>query len=182
MMRLAGRDGVVVMPHLHSALGWNYTAGMPLTPAAYRDLLEPQNPRLFRDRALLDQVLEGYVDFTIDVPTTELDGEPALVIVASRDEQVFRRVTLAQSAPAPDTLVVNPLYQVEVRGRESTLTLAFPTAEYGDEFAAAKRYLPDRITLPADVTKGLDRAVIGSERYDDLCRRLVFISVPERYV
>jgi hypothetical protein len=26
MMRLAGTDGVVVMPHLHSALGWNYTA------------------------------------------------------------------------------------------------------------------------------------------------------------
>ena len=182
MMRLAGTDGVVVMPHLHSALGWNYTAGMPLTPAAYRDLLEPQNPQLFRDSALLDQVLAGYIDLSAGTPPEALDGEPALVIVASRDARVFRRVALPQHIPPPDTLIVNPLYQVRVEGAESTLTLTFPTDEYADEFAATKRYLPQGLTLPGDVTKGLDRATIGSERYDDLCRRLVFISAPERYV
>jgi uncharacterized protein YbaR (Trm112 family) len=182
MMRLAGPDGVVVMPHLHSSLGWNYTAGMPLTPAAYRDLLEPQHPRLFRDSALLDQVLDGYIDLTASTPPEALAGEPALVIVASRDERVFRRVPLPQFTPPPDTVIVNPLYRVEVQGVESTLALTFPTDEYADEFAAATRYLPDRITLPGDVTSGLDRGAIGAERYDDLCRRLVFISVPERYV
>ena len=34
MMRLAGEDGLVVMPHLHSSLGFNYSAGDCLTPAA----------------------------------------------------------------------------------------------------------------------------------------------------
>lgn len=182
MMRLAGPDGVVVMPHLHSSLGWNYTAGMPLTPAAYRDLLEPQHPKLFRDSALLDQVLDGYLDLTSSAPPDGLDGEPALVIVASRDERVFRRVSLPTALPAPDTLIVNPLYRVEVRDGRSVLTLTFPTAEYADEFAAARRYLPDEVTIPGDVTRGIDRAVLGPERYDDLCRRLVFVSAPEQYV
>src|SRR5215210_6482328 len=58
MMRLAAPDGVVVMPHLHSALGENFSAGMTLTPAAYRDLFVPMQPRLFSDAALLTQVLE----------------------------------------------------------------------------------------------------------------------------
>jgi uncharacterized protein YbaR (Trm112 family) len=182
MMRVAGPNGVVVMPHLHSSLGWNYTAGMPLTPAAYRDLLEPQHPRLFRDRALLDQVVDGYLDLSSFEPVESLDGEPALVIVASRDEAVFRRTDLSVVAPPPDTLIVNPLYRVDVRGGESVLTLTFPTEEYADEFVAVKRYLPDTLTLPGDVRRGLDRNAIGDARYEELCRRLVLVSVPERYV
>ena len=51
-------DGVVVMPHLHSALGENFSAGNTLTPAAYRDLFASRQPRLFSDERLLTQVLE----------------------------------------------------------------------------------------------------------------------------
>src|SRR3954468_10400808 len=115
LMRLAGAAGVVVMPHLHSSLGWNYTAGMPLTPAAYRDLLEPQEPRLFRDSRLLDQVLDGYLDLMSGESAEALDGEPALVIVASQDPSVFRRVDLPWIPPPPDRVVINPLYRVDVR-------------------------------------------------------------------
>jgi uncharacterized protein YbaR (Trm112 family) len=182
MMRLAGPTGVIVMPHLHSSLGWNYTAGMPLTPTAYRDLLEPHHPRLFRDSALLDQVLEGSLDLTTDETPAALEGEPALVIVASHDPSVFRRVALPWQRPAPDTLIVNPLYTVVVRGDESVLTLTFPTEEYADEFAAAKRYLPETVTVPGDLTQRIDGERIGAQRYEDLCRRLVFIPAPEQYV
>jgi uncharacterized protein YbaR (Trm112 family) len=182
LMRLAGPDGVVVMPHLHSACAWNYTAGMPLTPAAYRDLLEPQQPRLFRDSGLLNQVLDGYLDLTCSEPPEALGDEPALVIVASRDPRVFRKVPLPSAMPAPDTLIVNPLYQVSVRDGRSTLTLSFPTPEYADEFVASTRYLPPQVTVAGDVTKTIDRVTIGDNEYEELCRRLVFISVPERYV
>jgi hypothetical protein len=182
MMRLAGPTGVVVMPHLHSSLGWNYSAGMPLTPTAYRDLLEPQGPKLFRDSQLLDQVLDGYLDLSAPEAPEALEGEPALVIVASRDESLFRKVDLPSMRPAPDTVIVNPLYRVEVQGGESVLTLSFPTEEYADEFAAAKRYLPETLRVPGDVTRGVDRDEIGGTRYDDLCRLLVFVSVPERYI
>ena len=182
MMRLSGATGVVVMPHLHSSLGWNYTAGMPLTPSAYRDLLEPQNPKLYRDSSLLNQVLDGYLDLTSHELPERLEGEPALVIVASRDESVFRRVELPSVLPAPDTVVVNPLYRVDVRDGESVLTLSFPTQDYADEFHAVKRYLPETLALPGDVSKGVRREVIGAARFDELCHRLVFLAVPERYV
>ena len=182
MMRISQPGGVVVMPHLHSSLGWNYTAGMPLTPTAYHDLLEPLGPRLFRDSALLDQVLDGFLDLSASEAPAALAGEPALVIVASRDQSVFRKVSLPWIAPAPDTLVVNPLYRVEVGNGESRLTLAFPTEEYADEFAAARRYLPDTVTLPGDVTARIDRHAIGAARFDELCQRLVFVSVPDKYV
>jgi hypothetical protein len=182
MMRLAGNDGVIVMPHLHSSLGWNWTAGMPLTPAAYRDLLEPHQPRLFRDSRLLDQVLEGYLDLTTSEKPEAMEGEPSLVIVASRSNAPFRKVALPWAPPALDTLIVNPLYRVERHGHESVLTLTFPTEEYADEFAAAKRYLPETLTLPGDLTQRPDVRLIGNERFEELCRRLVFISAPEHYV
>ena len=182
MMRLAGPTGVVVMPHLHSSLGWNYSAGMPLTPTAYRDLLEPQHPKLFRDSRLLDQVLDGYLDLSAAEAAEALEGEAALVIVASRDESVFRKVELPWQSPAPDTVIVNPFYRVEVRNGESELTLTFPTVEYADEFAEVKRYLPETLTLPGDVTRGVQRDAIGGARYEEFCRRLVFVSVPERYI
>jgi uncharacterized protein YbaR (Trm112 family) len=182
MMRLAGPDGVVVMPHLHSSLGWNWTAGMPLTPAAYRDLLAPHNPRLYRDSVLLDQVLDGYVDLSKDEAVEALDGEPALVIVASRDPSVFRNVTLPSIVPAPDTVILNPLYDIAVRDGHSLLTLTFPTDEYAQEFEATKRYLPETLSLPGDLTTGVDRRALDRERYEELVRRMVFISAPENYV
>jgi len=182
MMRLAGPDGTIVMPHLHSALGENFTAGMPLTPSAYHDLLEPHHPRLFRDSALLEDVLQGTLDLSRGEPPEALAGEPALVIVASHNDDVFREVKLPDVLPPPDTVIVNPLYRVNVRGKESVLTLTFPTPEYEEEFAAVKRYLPSSVTLPDDVTRGIDPSALGHERYSELCHRLVLIAAPERYV
>ncbi len=179
MMRLAGSEGTIVMPHLHSALGENFTAGMPLTPAAYRDLLEPHQPRLFRDSALLDQVLAGYVDLSGGEDAAALAGEPALVIVASRDAAVFRRSEVQFVLPAPDAVIVNPLYRAERHGDRTVLTLTFPTAEYEEEFAAAKRYLPSRVILPGDV-QHLDPIALGP-LYAELVRTMVLIAAPPRY-
>jgi uncharacterized protein YbaR (Trm112 family) len=181
MMRLAGDAGTIVMPHLHSALGENFTAGMPLTPAAYRDLLEPHGPRLFRDSRLLDDVLEGVLDLGKDETPEALAGEPALVVVASRDERVFQRIELPWVAPAPDTVIVNPLYTVERQRDSSVLTLTFPTPEYEEEFAAAKRYLPESVIVPGDLTKEIPVLALGRDRYEALCRQLVFIAAPARY-
>jgi hypothetical protein len=155
---------------------------MPLTPAAYRDLLAPHNPRLYRDSVLLDQVLDGYVDLSKDEAVEALDGEPALVIVASRDPSVFRNVTLPSIVPAPDTVILNPLYDIAVRDGHSLLTLTFPTDEYAQEFEATKRYLPETLSLPGDLTTGVDRRALGRERYEELVRRMVFISAPQNYV
>ena len=84
MMRLCVPDGVVVMPHLHSALGENFSAGNTLTPAAYRDLFTARQPRLFSDELLLTQVLErGLVDLTHEASPADLGTEPSFTLIAS---------------------------------------------------------------------------------------------------
>ena len=181
MMRLANPDGVVVMPQLHSALGENFSAGDTLTPAAYRALFAPQQPRLFSDERLLTQVLERrMVDLTFDVSPTDLRGEPSLTLVASRRADLFRRYEVPDAREVAGELKVNPLYRVERRGGSSVLTLTFPTPEYEEEFGACKRYLPDTVTVDADLTGTILPVTLGSD-YEELRRRRVVIDAPLHY-
>jgi uncharacterized protein YbaR (Trm112 family) len=186
LMRLTGPAGTLVMPHLHNALGENVSAGMPLTPAAYADLFAPLAPRLFPDSALFDDVVErATVDLTRNVAADALGPEPSFTLVASREPGVFARRPVPPRTAVTGTLAVNPLYAVSRDGDTTTLTLQFPTPEYEEEFGACRRYLPEVLTLAADLTAPLDaarlRASLGGAVYDDLRRRLVLIDAPPRY-
>jgi SAM-dependent methyltransferase len=182
MMRVAGPRGTIVMPHLHSALGENFSAGMTLTPAAYRDLFEPHHPRLFRDSTLLtDAIDRGAVDLSQDTPAATLGGEPSLTLVASPYADVFRRHEPLQNVEVVfGELRVNPLYRVERSGTGSLLTLAFPTPEYEEEFQESRRYLPDTVSLPVDASGPLSPQGLGTD-YPELRRRRVVIDAPRRY-
>ena len=181
MMRLSVPDGVVVMPHLHSALGENFSAGNTLTPAAYRDLFMARQPRLFSDEFLLTEVLErGLVDLTHDASPADLGTEPSFTLIASGRADLFRRYELPTAKTVTGELRVNPLYRVERHGNSSVLTLTFPTPEYEEEFGACRRYLPDRVTVDADLTGAILPAMLGSEG-DELRRRRVIIDAPPHY-
>ena len=181
ILRLAGPDGVVVMPHLHSALGDNFSAGNTLTPGAYRDLFAQQQPRLFSDERLLTDLLaERVVDLRNDVTPAELGSEPSFTLIASRHADLFRRYHLPAAQHVTGELLVNPLYHVERRGTSSFLTLTFPTPEYEEEFRECRRYLPERLTIDADLSAALVPATFGSA-YEELRRRRIVIDAPPRY-
>jgi len=181
LMRLAGPGGVVAMPHLHSSLGFNYSAGMTLTPAAYAELFASMQPHLFRDRDLTDAVLDRHVaDLSRPVTPEEIGDEPSLTLVASRRADLFRQHDLRESNAVSGELIVNPLYQVERRNGVSVLTLAFPTPEYEDEFGACRRYLPDTLTVAADLTRPIDPASLGAQ-YAELRQRRVLLDAPPRF-
>ena len=181
MTRLAAPDGAIVMPHLHSALGENMSAGDTLTPAAHTSLFSRQQPRLFSDEALLTQVLDQrVVDLTQSVAAMEIGSDPAFTLVASRDDDLFRRYEVPERGHVSGVLIVNPLYRVERRGGSSILTLSFPTPEYAEEFAACTRYLPDTVTVDADLTRPLDPSTLGSEGAE-LRRRRVLLDAPPHY-
>src|SRR5262249_20102399 len=147
MMRLAGPDGVVVLPHLHSALGENFSAGNPLTPVAYRDLFASQQPRLFSDERLLTELLvDRRVDLAHAVTPADLGSDPSFTLIASRRDDLFRRYDVPVEQGVIGELRVNPLYRIERRGSSSILTLTFPTPEYEEEFGGGRRYLPDTLT------------------------------------
>lgn len=181
LMRVAGEDGVVIMPHLHSSLGENFSAGGTLTPAAYRTLFESHAPRLFSDARLFDEALERrVVDLTRDVFPEELGTEPSLTLVASRHVDVFRRYDVRVPRDVRGELIVNPLYRVEKCGSSSVLTLGFPTAEYEAEFSESLRYLPERLVVDADLTRPLTREALGA-RYGELRDRRVVLDAPVGY-
>ena len=56
----------------------------------------------------------------------------------------------------------------------------FPTPEYEAEFAACKRYLPNTVTVDADLTGMIRQTALGSD-YDELRRRRVLIDAPLHY-
>jgi uncharacterized protein YbaR (Trm112 family)/SAM-dependent methyltransferase len=185
LMRLVDDAGALVMPHLHSALGENHSAGMTLTPAGYADLFAPMAPRLFPDAPLFAGAIdEGRVDLTRPQAPAAFTTEPSFTLVASRTPGVFAVRDVPPPVAVTGTLAVNPLYALTPADGGTTLTLRFPTPEYEDEFGACRRYLPDALTVPADLTGPLDpealRARLGGE-YDTLRRRLVLIDAPARY-
>lgn len=185
MVRLTTPDGVVVMPHLHSALGENFTAGDTLTPAGYRGLFEPLQPRLFSDARLLDDALErDVVDLAADLSAEELGAQPSFSLVATRERPaghpVFRPREIAPVTEQREALTVNPLYRVERHGGQSVLTLTFPTPEYEEEFAECRRYLPDALTIDADLAGAIRPAMFGAE-YETLRRRRIILDAPLRY-
>ena len=181
LIRLVGPDGVVVMPHLHSAHGENFSAGNTLTPAAHQDLLAPHQPRLFSDRLLLENLLaHRRVNLSPATSPGDLGDESSFTLVASRDPDVFREYELPDESGVTGELRVNPLYQVERRGESSILTLTFPTPEYAEEFAESRRYLPDSLTVRANLTGLITPSIVGSD-YAELRRRRVLLDAPRHY-
>jgi uncharacterized protein YbaR (Trm112 family)/SAM-dependent methyltransferase len=182
MMRLASDRGTILMPHLHSSLGFNFSAGMTLTPAAYRDLFGPAHPWLFRDSDLLNDILgHTAIDLSRGVTPEQAGDEPSVTLLASRDPQVFRQHRLADPRGLTGELRVNPLYRVEQHGGQATLRLTFPTPEYEEEFGGVRRYLPDTLTLEAELGGRLEPSQFGTA-YTDLRRRRVLLDTPARYV
>jgi hypothetical protein len=181
MTRLCGSDGVIVMPHLHSALGENFSAGDTLTPAAYRDLFATHHPRLFSDERLLTQVLDRQlVDLTEAASPEELGAQPSFTLIAGGRPDLFRQYVLPATRKVTGELKVNPLYSVERCRGSSILRLTFPTPEYEEEFGTCRRYLPDTVTIEADLTGAILPGMLGS-REEELRRRRIIIDAPPHY-
>jgi uncharacterized protein YbaR (Trm112 family)/SAM-dependent methyltransferase len=181
MMRVTTAEGVIVMPHLHNALGENFSAGNTLTPSAYRDLFAPLRPRLFSDKRLFSNAIDrGVVDLGDDRSPSDLGNEASLTLVASHRADLFRCYEVPDMQPVSGELTVNPLYRVDRQGGSSILTLTFPTPEYEEEFGECRRYLPETVKVDADLAGAIDPATLGS-RYEELRRRRVVIDAPPRY-
>jgi hypothetical protein len=181
MMRVAGPAGTIVMPHLHSSLGENFTAGMTLTPASYQELFAPKKARLFSDRVLLDDVVgHSVVNLAADVSADELGTEPSCTLIATPHADIFSRQALTTPKSVSGELRVNPLYLVTCADGTSSLTLSFPTPEYEEEFGESRRYLPETLSLPGDARGPLEPDALEG-RVDHLRRTRVVLDVPRLY-
>jgi len=181
MIRVASPGGAVALTHVHSALQWNPSAGMTLPPAAYEQLFADASPRLYSERLLLDDVItHGSVHLERRHPAPAIESDPALTLVASSNAAVFSAHAIRDVAVEGE-LRLNPLYAVESSGDDATLVLRFPSADYEDEYAATREYLPDRVTLPRSLVDRIQRGDRPREIADLLKRRIV-LDLPHRYV
>ena len=152
-IRVLAQNGVLVLTHLHNALWQNPSPGMPLTPAGYCGLIETLPFRMYKESECFEAILAGQpLDFSPALKTTELQAEPTLIAVASQDPGVFHSHWIPKASPPQGHAVINPLYRVESMGDKLKLRLRFPSEYYEQEFAKARRYLPEDLELdPRDL-------------------------------
>lgn len=180
MQRLGGKDGVVALPHVHNGLSWNYSQGMALPPTGYWRLFEGA-VRVFDEPSFLNAALGGgAINFARNVAASDLDAASALVIVAARSESFFP--FNAQSAPDFEKpLRVNPLYQRDESSGEEHWKRTFPSADYEEEYAACKEYLPEQVQLTAEQLARAERGQLDAH-LRSLARRRVLLDLPACYV
>ena len=181
MLRVATDDGIIVMPHLHSARGDNISAGNTLTPESYQRLFAQRHAKLFNDKILLDEFLrDNTIDLTNPIEPHALGNTPAITLIATTADWVFKRHRMETTLDVRDSLIVNPLYDVSYKKGNSYLTLQFPTPEYGEEYQELRRYLPDKVVVRADLRGSLTADKIGDD-YSELRRQCVLLDVPNHY-
>jgi len=181
MLRVATDDGIIVMPHLHSARGDNVSAGNTLTPESYQRLFAQRHAKLFNDKILLDEFLrDSAIDLTNPVEPHALRNTPTITLIATTADWAFKRHRMETTLDVRDSLVVNPLYDVSYKNGNSHLTLQFPTPEYGEEYQELRRYLPDKLVVRADLRGPLTADKIGDD-YSELRRQCVLLDVPNHY-
>ncbi len=181
MIRLIGKDGVILATALHNALCENPHPGLPLSPAGWRNLFEEVPVRLFGESAVLDAVLAGRpMGLSASASDAELTREPELIAIAGNKAALFGDYAPASHPQVSRRLALNPLYQ-RLNGTESMWTLQFPSPEYAEEFAACRRYLPERIPLTNAQIKRLKRGDFTGE-LQELVQRRVVLDLPDNYI
>lgn len=180
MMRIA-ENGVIVLSHIHNALAENYSAGMPLTPAWWRNLFAELNPRLFKESEVFEcAVAQRPIDLSHDNSDEELNNEPALSLIATKLDGLCRVYEQTKAPAKPIALSINPLYRIEQDGEWAILRLQFPTPEYEEEFGLCKRYLPERVEIRAEALN--DPSALPESELRPLIECRVFLDLPEGYL
>jgi hypothetical protein len=190
MTRVVDRQaGAVLISHTHNQLTWSASHGQPLSPAGYRDLFETLEPRIFGEAGLFEDVVAGGpLDLSRRDAPDVVDGDPALTIVAPAAEvaaAVWRTHPIdppgtPRVGPARGRWRINPLYAASSRSDGLHLRLTFPTADYEDEYAACRRYLPEEAAIDSAGLAALEAGVL-SPSLTALARKRVVLELPEGY-
>jgi SAM-dependent methyltransferase/uncharacterized protein YbaR (Trm112 family) len=182
MARSARREGAVVITHTHNALCDNPSPGMPLTPRGYCHLFDERPLRLFSESAVLDAFLQAKsIDLSQKISVDDLEQEPALILISSSHEKIFRTYHPPALPIEHGNLATNPLYTVEQSGDSLALTLQFPSEFYRDEFRDCLRYLPQHATLSREELKRWQSGELNGRAVEWMQRR-VLLHLPVDYL
>ena len=174
--------GAALIGHTHNERTWSPSHGQPLAPEGYAALFETLDPHIFGELGLFaDIIAGGPLDLSRRDGQATLDANPALTIVASRDQRVFR----PHPVPPPPSMAsgelrLNPLYEQHAEGNGIRLRLKFPNEEYEEEYGACRQYLPETLTIDRQTLAALESGRVAGELVE-LVRRKVIVDLPNRY-
>lgn len=169
--------GVFFIPHLHVGK-LNTLGGDGLSAAQYANLMPPGwHVRLYPESHLFDAFKDDQpLDLSAAFDPADLELTPALTLVASRDEAVFRSYpsVRGQIDPPDGRLIINPLYKQQPDGQTVKLTRHIPPT-LAAEFPEIAKIVPPTANVPAN---------LGSLTDADRARLLkahVLLTVPKKY-
>jgi len=192
MQRVLKDKGILLMLHLHNSLTENPSAGHPLPPRTITSLLQDLPLKAVPEGQLLKEFLkENCLDLAKTYTETELDSSDALIIAASRNNQVFKRFhdVTDEFLSGNTNLIVNPIYQIQYEHKKVILRRHFPTA-FRKEFPITGRYLPRQWTLDNEFASEMNGRKLSRkltlEPYSAYARclmmKFIIINAPERYI
>jgi SAM-dependent methyltransferase len=150
----------VLVGHAHNAAVGNHSAGAPLEPAGYAELLP--GAAVYDDEALARALLDGAAPAAVGVQG--LQDTPAIALASGGAPAGG-----AYALPRPGTrLRINPLL--------AGGSVHWPSERYRTEYEA----LSPHLTSPYEVPKGA-LAVGVSDEVDALARRRVLLDLPGRW-
>ena len=158
--RCCAPAGVIAIGHAHNALVDNHSAGLPLAPGDYAELLG--DVAMFDDRALTASFVSRDTPAGA-TPATLANAEA--VSLLSPATAALRADRLEQDG-CPTTLRLNPLYRRDAGTREARI--AWPSERYAAEYGPLATY-PETWT-------GADTAIS-----DEAVRRRVYLNLPARW-
>lgn len=179
--------GIILLLHLHNALGSNYSAGIPLSPREYKHMFSSLSwhiKMLPEENVLRDFLQEGILDLEKEYREEEINRANVVNMLVSKNEEYFRKYThLQENLLRPNTKwYINPIYKVKEEGENYLLELSFPTRKLEKENPLSLEYLPRECSIPRNLLHNLDNVREYPEEVKKLITKFVLLSLPEGYI
>ncbi len=163
MRRVCATDAVVAIGHAHNVLVDNHSAGLPLAPVDYAELLDG-DVTLFDDRVLTATFVSG-MEARGATPASLADAE-AISLLSPGSARLHPERLERQPR---GTLRLNPLYRRDAGASDARI--AWPSERYAAEYGPLATY-------PATWT-GAD--TIAPDHNPEAVRRRIYLDLPARW-
>lgn len=185
LKRLTQDDGFIVLVTIRNSNVQHQHACLPLPPEGCQALFAGMSHCLISDSDILARYLQKQGPPLARSPDLgRLTHEPLLSVVASHRPEILQDYGPFEDWPhAEGRLTLNPLFVEEPRNSLGNVQLrrTFPTDFYEEENAECKQYLPEVVSVNAQVLVDLACAKRTPE-LERLIEQCVVLGLPERYL
>jgi hypothetical protein len=187
LSRTAAKQAIWLFPHMHNALGSNFSPGCPLAPEQYKRCFDGVPLRMLVELDVLrDFARERRLDLSQSRSGAELDQAPVLSVVAGRRPDLWRvhRDVAAPLERQRSSLSLNPIYRVTGEGRSIRLRMEWPSTGLETECGLVREFMPQECDIDRALWTRLKSKTLNQD--DDpqiaaLIRSFVLVPLPEQY-